>query len=114
MSQERYVDEKDDFFIEKDKGPKLSFIKQETELFDDSSYVAHDIINARRIALPKGGEDWEILKNKRIVFVLKGLRFTKKEREFLRTPQGMLFIINGYKQGWKSISEFKRQVKKCL
>lgn len=114
MNKQRYVDEQDEFFVESEKASKLGFIRHDTELFLDDSYIAHDVINARRIELPKGGEDWEVLKNKNTVLTLKGIRFTKQEREFLRTANGMLFIINGYKQGWKSVAEFKRQVKKCL
>lgn len=111
---QRYVDEADEFFMEEEKSSKINSLRQETELFDDDSYIPHDLITVKRIELPKSGEDWEIFKNKHAVLTLKGIRFTKKEREFFRQPNGVLFIINGYKQGWKSVSEFKRQVKKCL
>lgn len=97
---------------EKFKGGNLGFLRQETELFDDGSYIVHELINARRIELSRGGEDWEILKDKKPVLTLKGVRFTKKERAYLRSVEGMLFIVNGYKLGWKSVSEFKRQLKK--
>lgn len=111
---QRYVDEADEFFIEEEKVSKINSLRQETELFDDDSYIPHDLITVKRIELPKSGEDWEILRNKQTVLTLRGIRFTKKERAFFHNPNGILFIINGYKQGWKSVSEFKRQVKKCL
>lgn len=88
-------------------------LKHDNELFNDKDNIIHDSINVKLITLSKGGEDWEIFKNKKNVLTLKGIRFTKKEKNFLRTPLGMSFIINGYKKGWKSVSEFKRQVKKC-
>jgi len=114
MNNTKYVDEKDEFFIDAEKVSKLHTLRQETELFDDDSYVPHDIITVKRVELPKAGEDWEIFKNKQPVFMLKGIRFTKGEREFLRSVKGVLFIINGYKDGWKTISEFKRQIKKSM
>ena len=111
---QRYVDEEDEFLVEEGKQPKVgSSLRQETEFFDDDSYVIHDIINVRYTET-KNYEEWEILKNKRSVLELKGIKFSKKERDFFRSPEGMLFIVNGYKLGWKSVLEFKRQLKKIL
>lgn len=119
MTKQKYIDESDEFFIEERK-TNTGSLRQETELFNADSYIPHPLINVRLIILPKGGENWEIMVDKgktdgkRVVFSLKGSRFSKKEREFLRTPLGMSFIINGYKQGWKTVSEYKRQVSKCM
>ena len=112
--KQRYVDESDDFFIEEDKPSNSLSLRQDSGLFDDDSYVAQSVISVRRISLPKNGEDWEIIVDKQPVLLLKGYRFSKKEREYLRSPNGMSLMINGYKNGWKTISEFKRQVTKCL
>lgn len=114
MSKQRYIDESDEFFIEEERVPKVSSLRQDTELFDDASYVPQELISVRRIALPQSGEDWEVIRDKKTVLTLKGIRFTKKEKDFLRKPEGLQFIMKGYKQGWVSISEYKRQVKKCL
>jgi len=107
----RYIDEKDEFFIDGDKSRGLNALRQETELFNEESYVVKKLIHARRISLPNGGEDWEIFVDKVPSLTLKGIRFSKKEREFFRTSDGLAFLVNGFKAGWKSVSEFKRQVK---
>ena len=108
----KYINEQDEFFVDEDKAKHLS--KQDNELFNENSYVVHDMVGIKRNSLPHDGEEWEILLNKKPVLVLKGIRFSKKEREFFRKPDGMKFLIDGYKQGWKTASEFKKQIKKCL
>lgn len=90
-------------------------MRQDTDFFDEDSYIPHELIGVKYVELPKkSGEDWEIVKDKITVLVVKGVRFSKKERIFLRTPNGMSFLINGYKRGWKTISEFKRQIKSFM
>lgn len=112
--REKYSDTiKEEYVIEEDKFRGLSAIRQESELFDEEENIEHKLINIKYIELPKG-EDWEILENKIPVLILKGVRFTKKERAFFKTPDGMKFLINGYKKGWKKIVDYKRNLKKCL
>lgn len=113
MKDKYALEDSNEFAIDEDKSGKLNigYLKQETELFDDSSYIPHDLISVRRVNLPKNGEDWEILKNKKVVLVLKGIRFTKNEKNYLRTVDGIQFLMNGFKCGWNSTAEFKRQLK---
>ena len=102
----------DDYSIEEEKLKKVNILRQDGELFDDDAHKPHDIISVKRIEYKNGGEDWEILSNKENVLTLKGVRFTKKEKLFFRTVKGIQFIISGYKEGWNSVSEFKKNVKK--
>lgn len=103
--------EEEEFHMDENKPRLISgSLKQETELFDDDKYVPHDIISVKYISLPKSGEDWQVVKNKNVVMTIKGIRLTNKEKKFLKTANGMRFIINGYKNNW-SISELKRQMK---
>lgn len=111
----KYVDESDEFFVETPTiKPGVGVLRQDSELFDETKYIPNAIINIKRIGLPNNGESWEILQDNQVAMTLKGIRFSKKEREFLRTTSGMILIINGYKKGWKTTSEFKRQIKQCL
>lgn len=112
MKSNKYLSEADEFLIDEEKHKAIS--KQDGELFDEKSYVPYDLIGVRRNNLPKNGIDWEILVNKKSVLTLNGIRFSKKEKIFLEKPEGMLFIINGYKQGWKNIATFKKHIKKCM
>jgi hypothetical protein len=107
-SYNKYADE-DPFSYDEKSGKKTSLIKQDSEFFNDEDYVPGESVRVKRIA-NSAREDWKIFVNGQEAFVLKGIRFTTKEREFLRTTDGVMFIINGVKNGWKSISEFKRQL----
>ena len=91
---------------------RSSSLRQDHEFFCDEDYVPLNMINVKRVTLPSGDEDWEIYNDKTCVFILKGIRFNKKEKNFLRTPDGFRFIIDGYKSGYKSVSDFKKHIKK--
>lgn len=88
---------------------------QNNELFDDESHVVHKLINVKRVGLPKNGENWEVLEDNRVVFTLKGVRLTNKEKALLRTPEGIKLLMNEYKAGNKSVASIRRKLKeKCL
>jgi hypothetical protein len=106
-SYNKYTD--DNQFIYDEKSKKSSFIKQDSEFFNDADYVPGKSVRVKRIST-SSREDWKIFVNEQEFLILKGLRFTTKEKEFFRTTDGVMFIINGIKNGWKSISEFKRQL----
>jgi hypothetical protein len=107
-SYNKYADD-DQFVYDEKGGKKGSFIKQDSEFFNDEDYVPGKSVRVKRIST-NSHEDWRIFVNEQEALVLKGIRFTAKEREFLRTTEGVMFIINGIKSGWKSVSEFKRQL----
>ena len=92
-----------------DEGKKSSFLKHDSELFNDEDYVPGNSIRVKRVS-SSTKEDWLILKNDEEYLLIKGTRFSSKERVFLRSADGVLFLINGAKQGWNSVSEFKRQL----
>lgn len=88
-------------------------LKYNNEFYKDEDNIEQKVINVHRAKLRKG-EDWEILENKKVVLILKGIRFNNKEKEFFRTVDGINFIMNGWKQGWDSVLKFKNEVKKIL
>jgi hypothetical protein len=85
-------------------------VKIDNDLFKEDDYLPQKLIQVKRINLSKGTEEWKIFEDKDIVLVLKGSRFTNKEKEFLRTPNGFKFIIDGFKNGWRSINKFKQNM----
>ena len=104
----KYADD-NQFVYDEKVGKKGSFIKQDSEFFNDEDYVPGNSVRVKRVA-NSSHEDWKVFINEEEAIVLKGIRFTSKEKEFLRTTDGVMFIINGIKSGWKSVSEFKRQL----
>jgi|AACY02.5.fsa_nt_gi hypothetical protein len=87
-------------------------LRLDAELFKEEDNKKHKLINVRRAKLPKNGEDWEIIEDGKVMLVLKGNRFTSKERDFFKTVDGIKFIMEGWKSGWKSVSRFKEELKK--
>jgi len=108
MNKDKYDTE--EYVIDEDKFYRTGSLRQETELFDDDSHIPHRVISVKRVEFGKA-EDWEIKADQKTVLVLKGVRFTTKEKNFLRTVDGIKFVIAGYKAGWNSVSEFKRNLK---
>lgn len=106
MTDEKYLLE-EDYHIEEDKSGKIT--KQDNELFDGDKNVVHKLYSVKRNDI-RGESCWEIFEDKKSVLILRGVRFTAKERAFLQTVNGMQFIIDGAKKGWNSVSEFKRQL----
>ncbi len=91
-----------------------SSLRVDNELFDDESNVIHKLIRARRVSLPRGGEDWEIVEDEEVVFTIRGVRLTKKEKEILRTVDGLNLLINEYRSGVKSVAKIKTKLKNYL
>ena len=89
----------------------LNVLRIDHELLKDEDNIKQKLINVKRVNLRKG-EDWEILEDGKVVLLLKGIRFTKPEKDFLRTLDGMKFLISGYKNGIKSVVKFKQEIKK--
>lgn len=104
-----YVD--DDFSIDDEKLKRSASLKQETEFFNEESNIVYDLVSVRRVKLPKNGENWNFLFNKKVQFTLNGIKFTNKEREFMRTPKGIITILQAYKDGLRSVSAFKERIK---
>lgn len=86
-------------------------LKASNELFNDEDYVAQTLVSVRRIKLPKGEEDWEFKENNKPVLRMKGVRFSKSEKEFFRTVDGMKFLVSAYKSGAKSVVKIKELLK---
>jgi len=80
------------------------------ELFKDENYVPHKMIRVKRVNVTNNTEDWKIMEDNETALLLKGSRFTSKEKNFLRTPEGFRFIIEGFKNGWRSINKFKQNM----
>lgn len=95
-----------------DENYALPLFHNDNELFKDEDDIIEKVITVKRVNTSKKIEDWKILEGKETVKILKGYRFTKKQREFFRSLNGSRFILEGYKQGWKSVNKFKEELKK--
>lgn len=105
-----------EYFYEDDekKMNNFSILKQNDNLFDDNDYVAHQLLTVKRVNLPGNEEEWEVINNNRIVFILPGARLTKKEKNVMRTVVGFRILINEFKSGNRSINKIKNILKKAI
>lgn len=93
-------DDKDIKFIEGEfRNISYHLTKIDNELFIEENYKVHPIIQVKRIKLPKDGENWSILVNGKKALLLHGVEMTKKEREFLHTSDGIIWLMNEFKGG---------------
>jgi hypothetical protein len=98
----------------KDGNLKYSLSKFEYDLYHEEDDKTEKIIRVKRVSLPNKGERWKILEDSKVMFVVEGAKLNKKEKDFLRTVDGVNFLIEQYKQGIKSFSALKAEIKKKL
>ena len=98
----------------KDGNLKYSLSKFEYDLYHEEDDKAEKVIRVKRVAMPNKGEKWKIFEDNKVMFVLEGTKLTNKEKDFLRTVDGVNFLITQYKQGIKSFNSLKNEIKKKL
>lgn len=95
-------------------GTKYNLSKFEYDLYHEEDDVAEKVIRVKRVSMPNKGEKWKIFEDNKVMFVLEGTKLTNKEKDFLRTVDGVNFLITQYKQGIKSFNSLKIEIKKKL
>jgi hypothetical protein len=96
---------------DKQSNPLTNSLRVDNELFKDEDDIVYDTVSVKRTSSTRHGENWDILVNGKSSLKLKGDRFTKKEKEFLRTPAGVQFVIAEFKNGCSSINKFKQMMR---
>lgn len=90
-------------------------LRTDHDFFDEeASKVISQVISVKRIKRSKNKENWQILLNGKLVLLLKGERFTNQEKEFLRTVEGVKFLLASYKKGLQSVVKIKQELKRLL
>lgn len=98
----------------KDGNLKYNLSKFEYDLYHEEDDVAEKVIRVKRVAMPNKGEKWKIFEDNKVMFILEGTKLTNKEKDFLRTVDGVNFLITQYKAGIKSFNSLKNEIKKKL
>lgn len=95
-------------------GLKYSLSKFEYDLYHEEDDKAEKVIRVKRVSMPNKGEKWKIFEDNKVMFILEGTKLTNKEKDFLRTVDGVNFLITQYKAGIKSFNSLKNEIKKKL
>lgn len=98
----------------KDQNIRYSLSKFEHDLFHEEDHVSEKVIRVKRMELPNKGEKWKIFEDTKVLFIVEGNKLNKKEREFLRTVDGVNFLIGQGKIGIKSFNSLKNEIRKRL
>jgi len=98
----------------KDQNLKYNLSKFEYDLYHEEDDTVEKVIRVKRISIPNKGEKWKIFDDNKLIFTVEGTKLTNKEKEFLRTVDGVNFLISQYKQGLKSINFLKIEMKKKI
>ena len=83
-------------------------------MYHEEDDTAEKVIRVKRVSMPNKGEKWKIFEDNKVMFIVEGTKLTNKEKDFLRTVDGVNFLIAQYKQGIKSFNALKIEIKKKL
>lgn len=98
----------------KDPALKYNLSKFDYDLYHEEDDVAEKVIRVKRVAMPNKGERWKIFEDNKAVFIVEGNKLNNKEKDFLRSVDGVNFLIAQFKQGIKSFNSLKNEIKKKL
>lgn len=98
----------------KDPNQKYNLSKFDYDLYHEEDDVAEKVIRVKRISLPNKGERWKIFEDGKVAFIVEGAKLNNKEKDFLRTVDGVNFLISQFKHGIKSFNSLKGEIKKKL
>lgn len=84
------------------------------DLFHEEDHKLEKLWRIKRIALPNDGERWKIFDDTKIIFILEGSKLNKKERDFLRSLEGLNFLLQVIKMGFHSLTKIKGELKKIM
>lgn len=98
----------------KDSSSKYGLSKFDYDLYKEEDDVALPVIRAKYFSLPNRGDRWKIFENTKVVFIIEGSKISKKEREFLKTVDGLNFILTQAKAGIKSLNGFRKELKSII
>lgn len=105
-----------DEFKDLGAGPnKTTHSKFEYDLFDEAAAaIKDDVVRVKRVSLPNHGVNWKITLNNKLLFLVEGIKLSKKEKEYFQTADGFNFLIKHARLGIKSLNALRVELKKNL
>jgi len=94
-----------------DTKEKIQDNKFEFSLFKEEDNIVHKVLRVKRISNSKE-EKWKIFEDNKVLWVLDGEKLSLKEKNFLRTVDGMNLLLSQYKKNETTISAIKKEIKK--
>lgn len=95
----------------KSQSNKYTLSKFEFDLYDEESNKPEKVIRVKKFSMPNKGEKWKIFEDNKVMFVIEGSKLNSKEKNFLKTVDGINFLLKQYKLGIKSFNSLKSAIK---
>jgi hypothetical protein len=97
----------------KDPILKGNLSKFDYDLYKEEDDISEKVIRIKRMSMPNKGEKWRVFDDNKVILTIEGTKLTNKEKEFLRTVEGVNFLIAQFKSGnIKSFNALKKEIKK--
>jgi hypothetical protein len=94
----------------KDQTSKHHLNKFEYDLYHEEDDIALPIIRVKHIGLPNKGERWKIFQDNKIILTVEGSKLSNKQKEFLRTVDGVNWLLSQAKLGINSFNSLKKEL----
>jgi hypothetical protein len=98
----------DDF---REQNIKFTLSKHEDDLYNEEDDKIYKVIRVKRVGMPARGEKWKIFNDMELIATIEGHKLTKKEKIFLRSIDGINFLIWQFKTGIKSFNAIKKAIR---
>src|SRR4051812_43367681 len=101
-------------FEGKDQNVKYILSKFDYDLFDEESNIPSKVYRVKRVSMPNKGEKWKIFEDSKVVFTIESTKISAKEKDFLRSVDGINFLMDKAKAGIKSLNWLRIEIKKFI
>ncbi len=88
--------------------------KYEYDLYKEEDDIPQKVIRVKRFSMPNKGEKWKVFEDTKVIFILDGTKLNNKEKDYLRTVEGVNFLITQFKDGIKSLNFIRKEIKSNL
>ena len=85
----------------------------EYELFKEEDNKVEKVVRVKRITVGKV-DKWKFFEDTKCLFTMEATKFTTEERDYLRTPEGFMFLMDIAKKRSFDIMKIKEQLKAVL
>jgi len=93
---------------------KQNLSKFEYDLYREEDDKTEQVIRVKRTGSINKNEKWKVFADTKLVLIIDASKVSKKEKEFLRTIEGVSFVITQAKKGIKSLNKLRIGMKKLI
>jgi len=96
----------------KESNSKYTLSKFERDLYYEEDNIIEKIIRIRRYPSSTNKEEkWKLFEDNKVMLTIESEELTKKEKKFLRSVEGVVFLIKKYKLGLNSSDLLIKEIK---